>query len=88
MRHKYDMLSLICGNQKKKKRIKMNLFDRLTGFENLWSPKDRLGGRDGLRVWNGNTLKLGSDDGCSTINIIKFTELKIFIRGGIKMAEE
>ena len=72
---------LYVETKKKKKRIKMNLFDRLTGFENLWSPKDRLGGRDGLRVWNGNTLKLGSDDGCSTINIIKFTELKNFIKG-------
>ena len=26
-------------------------------------------------VWDGNVLKLGCDDGCTTINIIKFTEL-------------
>ena len=33
---------------------------------------DRLGG-DGLGVWDGN-IKLGCDDGCTTINIIKFVE--------------
>ena len=33
---------------------------------------DRLAGRDGLGVWDGNVLKLGYDDGCTTINIIKF----------------
>ena len=38
---------------------------------------DRLrGGRDGLGVWDGNLLKLGCDDGCTTINIIQFIELK------------
>ena len=26
-------------------------------------------------VWDGNVLKSGCDDGCTTINIIKFTEL-------------
>ena len=34
----------------------------------------RFGGRDGLEVWDGNVVKLGCDDGCTTINIIKFTE--------------
>ena len=29
-------------------------------------------GRDGLGVWDENVLKLGCDDGCTTINIIKF----------------
>ena len=29
------------------------------------------GGRDGLGVWDGS-VKLGCDDGCTTINIIKF----------------
>ena len=33
-------------------------------------------GRDGLEVWNGNVLKLDRNDGYTTINIIKFTELK------------
>ena len=27
-------------------------------------------------VWDGNTVKLGCDDHCTTINIIKFIELK------------
>ena len=34
-----------------------------------------LGGRGGLGVWHGNA-KLGCDDGCTTINITKFTEFK------------
>ena len=29
-----------------------------------------------MGVWNGNVLKFGSDDGCTTINTIKFIELK------------
>ena len=35
-----------------------------------------MGRRDGLGVWDGNVVKLGCDDGCTTINIIKFLELK------------
>ena len=36
---------------------------------------DRLGyGRDGLGGWDGNVLKLGYDDGCTTIK--KFIELQ------------
>lgn len=34
---------------------------------------DRLGDKDGLRVWDGNILKLGCDDACTTINTTKFT---------------
>ena len=38
---------------------------------------DRLsGGRDGLGVWDGTLVKLGCDDGCTTINIIRFIEVK------------
>ena len=36
---------------------------------------DRLVGKDGLGVWDGN-VKLGCNDGCTTINIIKFIEFK------------
>ena len=32
--------------------------------------------RDGLGFGDGNTIKLGCDDHCITINVIKFTELK------------
>ena len=34
------------------------------------------GGRDGLGAWDGYVLTLGCDDGCTSINIIKFIELK------------
>lgn len=29
-----------------------------------------------MTVWDGNALKLGWDDGCSTINVIKLVESK------------
>ena len=36
---------------------------------------DRLGGwGDALTVWDGNVIKFGCDDFCTTINVIKFTE--------------
>ena len=45
-------------------------------LKNLWVPKETgWWGRDRLGVWNG-IVKLGCDDGCTTTNIIKFTELK------------
>ena len=34
------------------------------------------GGGDGLGVWDGNAVKPGCDDHWTTINIIKFIELK------------
>ena len=34
-----------------------------------------MGGRGGLWVWDGNVLKVGCDDGCKTINVIKFIKL-------------
>ena len=46
-------------------------------LKNLWFPKETgYGGRGGLEFWDGNVLKLGCDDGCTTINIIKLTEFK------------
>ena len=36
---------------------------------------DRVVGSDGLGVWDGN-VKSGCDDGCTTINVIKFIEFK------------
>ena len=32
--------------------------------------------RNVLGVWNRNAIKLGCDDHCTTINVIKFTNLK------------
>ena len=41
-------------------------------LKNLWLPKETGCGRmDRLGVWDGNVLKSGCDDGCTTINIIK-----------------
>ena len=34
------------------------------------------GWRDGLGVWDGNAVKLGCDDHCTTINVIKHIEFK------------
>ena len=50
----------------------------LTDFEKLMVSKwDSLGEwGDALGVWDGNAIKLGCDDHCTTINVIKFTELK------------
>ena len=47
-------------------------------FKNVWLPKATgwREARDGLGVWEGNAVKLGCDDGCTTVNIIKFTALK------------
>ena len=42
-------------------------------LKNLWFPKDTgwgCGG-DGLGVWSGNAVKLGCNDCCTTINVIK-----------------
>ena len=51
--------------------------NRLTDFEKLTYQRRQFGkGSDGLGSWDGNVLKLGCDDGCTTTNIIKFTELK------------
>ena len=47
-------------------------------MKNLWLPKETGWEREGLvgGVWGGNVVKLGCDDGCTTVNILKFTELK------------
>ena len=36
------------------------------------SKRDRLGVGDALRVWDGNAVKIGCDDCCTPINVIKF----------------
>ena len=46
--------------------------------KNLGLPKELgLGGRDGPGVVDGNFLKLGCDDDCTTINIIQLIKLNI-----------
>ena len=58
----------------------MNFFaeQTLTHRQLMVSKVDSLwGAGDGLGIWNGSATKLGCDDHCTTINVIKFTELKI-----------
>ena len=66
------MLSLKCGILKKDT---INLFveqKQIHKLEKLLVTKvNRLCVRGGLRVWDGSVLKLGCDDGCTSINIIK-----------------
>ena len=43
-------------------------------LKNLWFPNETgWEERDGLGVWDRNVVKLGCDDGCTTINIIKLS---------------
>ena len=44
-------------------------------LKNVWLPKETGWGVGGcLRVWDRNAMKLGCDDHCTTINVIKFIE--------------
>ena len=44
-------------------------------LKNLWLQMRQVGGwGDALRVWDGNAIKLGCDDCCTPINVIKFIE--------------
>ena len=45
-------------------------------FEKLMVSKwDKLGGwGDALKIWDGNAVKFGCDNRCTTINVIKFIE--------------
>ena len=46
-------------------------------MKNLWFPKETVWGVGHvLGVWDGNPIKLDCDDHCTTINVIKFTEVK------------
>ena len=45
-------------------------------FENVWFPKDTGWG---MGVWDGNAVKFGCDDCCTTINVIKFINLKKYL---------
>ena len=46
-------------------------------LKNLWFPKETdWGVGDELGVWDGNAIKSGQDDHCTTINVVKFIDLK------------
>ena len=56
-------------------------------LKNLWLPKETGWGMGaGLGVWDGNDIKLGCDDRWTTINVIKFIELKNIV--DIKTSED
>ena len=74
VRHQCHILSLTCGILKKDT---MNFFAEqiLTQTEKLNGFQMRQGWgwqRDGLGIWDGNAIKLGCDDHCTTINVTEF----------------
>ena len=58
----------------------MNFFAEDTDsqtLKNVWFPKETGWGMgDGLGVWDGNAVKFGCDDCCTSINVIKFIKKK------------
>ena len=73
MRNKYH-ISLICGIWKRDTNKQTHRLWESSGYQ-----KEQEGGsRGGLGGWDGNVLKLGYDNACITINIIKFTELSFY----------
>ena len=66
--------------ESKKKGYKRTYLQNRNGLRDFEKPMvtkgDTLGeGRGVLGAWDGNVLKLDFDDGCTTINVIKFMEL-------------
>ena len=65
------MVSLYVWNLKKMNLIFRKETDSQT-LKNLWLPKGTgWWGRDGLGLWDGNVIKLGCEDGCIPIHLIK-----------------
>ena len=54
-----------------KKRIQMNFFSEQKQTHRLWKTYGYQRGQVGEGGWSENALKLGCDDGCTTINMIK-----------------
>ena len=82
MMHKHHMLTLICGILKKgcNELICRTESDSQI-LKYLQLPKDTgCRGRGGLGVWVENVVKLGCDDGYTTINIKKFIEFKKILK--------
>ena len=62
-----------------KKKDRMNFFAEKILTHRFWKTygfqMGQVGGwGDALRVWHGNAIKLGCDDHCTIINVIKFIE--------------
>ena len=57
------------------KKYTVNFFAEQILTHRLWKTKVGGGGwGDALGVWDGNAIKLGHDDHCTTITVIKFIE--------------
>ena len=79
MRHQYQMPSLTCGIWKKDR---LNFFAEQMLTHRLWKTYSfqrrqfwRWG--DVLEVWDGNDVKLGCDNHCTTINVIHWVIKKL-----------
>ena len=73
MRHKHQMLSLTCGIWQKDT---VNFIAEQILTHRLWKTYGfqirQVGGwGDVLGVWDGNVIKFGCDDHCTTINVIE-----------------
>ena len=71
------MLSHTSGILKRQNELLCRIDTDSQTLKNLWLPKDtgwEWGG--GVGAWDGNAIKLGCGDRCTTINVIKFIELK------------
>ena len=68
----HHTLSLICGILKKDRmtffteQILTHRLCKTYGFQ-----MRQFGGWDALGIWGGNAIKLGCDDHCATVNVIK-----------------
>ena len=68
------MLSLTCGIQKKRHN-ELICRTHTKRLKNLWFPNEASWGVGAVpRVWDENAIKLGCDDHCTTINVIKLIE--------------
>ena len=77
MRQHHQMLSLTCGFFQKGHNEPLCRTDADSQtLKNLWFPRETGWGEwgDALGVWDGNAIKSGCDDHCTTINVIKFIE--------------
>ena len=74
VKHQHHMLTLNMWNLKKGHNELLCKTDTdLETLKNLWFPNETGWGawRDALGVWDGNDIKSGCNDSCTTVNEIK-----------------